>query len=476
MAPIPSRSPRDTVNNNSLALSAQLAYVAPTLMVAFLNGPIGIIQGMYAKHFGITLTTIATILLIARLFDAITDPLIGYLSDRHYNKYGSRKAFVVAGGLMVIISSYFLYVPVDPDSIDESVTVSPLYFLGCFLVFYLAWTLFEIPHLAWGSELAYSSEDKTKIYSLRTLSVIVGILLFYVVPLLPIFPGNEFTPQTLQWSAIIAGLLILPTLYCCVIYAPSKTGHTVGAPKIQQKQQLRQILGEFVRNKPFLLFIAALFLYSLGGSGMSFTLLFIFIDAYLGLGSDFALVNLIGLGIGVFMVGVWYRLANRIGKKSVMITGIFLYTLGIGLLAFLQPNNAGFTALAIVITTIHVASASLNAISPSLLADIIDYSTWKFGQDRAATYFAFFALVSKISLALGGAIGMGIAGWYGFNPAATDHSDESIAGLVLATCWIPILLMIISTAIIIRFPITSRRHAIIRKRLDNFYDSNRRLA
>ena len=93
------------------------AYVAPSVILAFLYSPMGIVQGIYAKHFGVAMTTIAAALLISRLFDAVTDPLIGFWSDHYYLKSGSRKPFVLVGGLLLVISGYCLYVPVNPEYI-----------------------------------------------------------------------------------------------------------------------------------------------------------------------------------------------------------------------------------------------------------------------------------------------------------------------------------------------------------------------
>ena len=88
-----------------------LAYALPVLPLAFLLGPMAILQGIYAKHFGLTLTTIASVLLISRVFDAVTDPIIGYYADKHRVMSGSRKPFILTGGILFIISSWFLYVP-----------------------------------------------------------------------------------------------------------------------------------------------------------------------------------------------------------------------------------------------------------------------------------------------------------------------------------------------------------------------------
>ena len=136
----------------SLTRFRLFAYALPVIPVNFLAGPLTILQGIYAKYFGLSLASIASVLLIARLFDAISDPMIGFLSDRFYARSGSRKQFVVCGGVLLILACYFLYVP--------PVDVSSVYFLGWFLAFYFAFTMFEIPHLAWASDLVSDSQGK----------------------------------------------------------------------------------------------------------------------------------------------------------------------------------------------------------------------------------------------------------------------------------------------------------------------------
>ena len=171
----------------TLSPDQYLAYIAPVMTVMLLLAPMGVLKGIYAKYFGVSLTTIAMVLLISRLFDAITDPLIGYWSDRHQAKAGTRKPFIAIGGVLFIVSSYYLYVPVDPNTVDASTSVSTAYFVIWFLLFYLAYTLFEVPHIGWAAELARSSKAKNKIYSLRNLSTLLGMLCFYFVPFLPFF-------------------------------------------------------------------------------------------------------------------------------------------------------------------------------------------------------------------------------------------------------------------------------------------------
>ncbi|MDB4309257.1 MFS transporter, partial [Porticoccaceae bacterium] len=143
--------------SNALSLGQQLTYALPVLGTIFLFGPIAIVQGIYAKYFGLSLAVIASLVLATRLLDALTDPLIGYLSDRAQAHTGTRKVFIAIGAVLFLVSAYYLFVPVDPASINKDTTVSGTYFFIAFFFFYLGLTLFDIPHLSWGAELTFSA-------------------------------------------------------------------------------------------------------------------------------------------------------------------------------------------------------------------------------------------------------------------------------------------------------------------------------
>ena len=451
-----------STEKNDMALSHYMAYVAPIIILAFLFGAAGILQGIYAKYFGVALTTIAAVLLISRLFDAVIDPIIGYWSDHHYAKTGTRKPFVVVGGVLFIVSSYFLYVPVDINALNAETSVSTAYFLSWFLLFYLAWTLLEIPHLAWGGDLATSAKAKNKLFSFRGSATWVGVLFFFLVPLLPFFPSNEFTPQTLRWAAIGAGLMMLPALYYCVKVIPDgTTPNTIKA----DRQSLWALRYEIMANTPFLIFISAFCLQGLA-AGMWGTLIFIVADVFLNLGHHFALVTVAAVSSGIASVSFWYWLANRSGKKLAWGVGALCYACGIGITGFLTPEQTGVLGLTTVLLLVYTGFTPIISLSPSLLTDIIDYGRWKFGTDYSATYFALYTLVMKTAVAIGGSIGLGIAGGFGFEPFSAEHTSEAVFGLRLAVSWLPATVMVLAVGILALVPLTTRRSHIIRCRLE----------
>lgn len=432
-----------------------VAYALPVIGSSFILGPIYLLQGIYAMYFGLSLTTIGTILLISRLFDAITDPLIGHLSDRIDN----HRLFAFWGGLSIIISAYFLLVPVDPDTIDASTKVSEAYFMVCFLAFYLTHTFFEIPHLAWGSDLAKTSTEKNSLFAWRSVFLYFGSLLFYVVPFLPLFETREITPHTLQWTAFIGGTLMLLMLAICMRTLPNK------GEKKQPRAASRWSWAMFIANKPLHLFLVA---YLLTGIvfGLSGSLFFIYVSSYLNQGNDFALVMIVSACASIVGIKCWLPLAARWGKPFTWCVGTGVMMSGIALLAVLTPDKNSFALLLTAYVVIMFGVSTTPVFAPSILSEIIDYSRWKFNTDCSATFFSLQTFMNKANFALGGALGFLVAGWYGFEPSASSHSQEAIFGLRLATIWLPIMVGMLSIVFIALIPINARRHAIIRRYLD----------
>ncbi|MDB9814818.1 MFS transporter, partial [bacterium] len=287
-----------------------LAFSSPMVGQAFFLGPMGVIQGLYAKYFGVALTTLAAVLLVGRIFDALTDPLIGYFSDRYRVRKATRKPFVLLGGLLIIPCSYFLFVP------PEDVGVA--YFMLWALLFYLSSTLLTIPMNAWGSEVGSNSVQRTTLFTAMMFVSQIGGVLFYLVPFLPMFTTTEITPETLKISVLVGAVLILPGLYCALKFVPDGPAplEETRSLKDKPKDNVFQILLIAVKyNKPFQIFMAAYMCSGLG-LGMCSALLFIYIDAYLAEGAIFAQLSILGLAGGLLLTPLAYKVVIMVGKKS----------------------------------------------------------------------------------------------------------------------------------------------------------------
>ena len=422
-------------------------------------------QGVYAKHYGLSLVDIAKVILFVRLFDAISDPVIGYLSDNYRLRHGTRKPYMIVGAVITAVGGYFLYSP--------SSDVSILYFAFWFTMIFFGFTLFEIPHLAWGGEISHDAHEKTLTYNIRTAAGYSGAILFYSIPLLPIWDTPDITPETLHFSAVISLILMLPLLYFCVKKVPdgicdrqNNDDSIIDQALVDKKSSdLPKTLRSIKDNRPLLIFLSA-FVFSGISLGMWYGLVFIYVDAYLGKGTLFAEINLIVFVIGVLSSLIWIKVAKFIGKRDTWLIAMIL-----GLVVFvmtdkLSPETVTYEQILLLLSANIICFVCVESLPQSMLSDIVDYTTLKFHIYRGSSYFSIFLFLYKGTFAIGGALGFAIVGAYGFDLTKSQHLAHEVSGLMLAMTWIPGAFAVFAMIFIAMSPISARRHRVIRRRLD----------
>lgn len=443
-----------------------LAYTTPMIGATLLMTPVAVVLGgIYAKYFGLSLTTIGMVMLMARLFDAVTDPLIGYYSDRQREKTGSRKLFILVGAVTLIPCSYFLFVP------DKGVSIT--YFSFWYIAFYLALTIFHIPYMAWANEFTENSGDKTRVFSLIYMAQQSSGALFYMLPLLPFFSTREVTPEILKVSVFLAVGFLVSGIILALKVVPNGPAHIALPTEDAQgqlvatlplSQQVTEILSELINNKPFIIFVMTFM--SLGlGIGMWYGLFFIYVDTYLKLGAEFAELSLWGMAVGALAIPVWYRLALFCGKRKTWLIGmamLLVVFLGTGML---RPGPDGLNTLFALNILMTFANGSMGVVASPMLCDVIDYGRLKDGSERSALYFSIYFLMTKVQLAIGGALAFAIVGWLGFDVQALEQTEWSLMGLRFSVSWAPTFFVLVAMVFIAMMPLTEQRMTNIRNRL-----------
>lgn len=454
-------------------LGVLAAYAAPAFSQALIHGPVNtVIQGIYGKHFGLELASIATVLLLARVFDGVTDPLIGYWSDKYRSRWGRRKPWLLVGSMVAVFACWRLYIPAGEVTFGS--------FLFWFLLAYFGWTLSEIPYRAWLAEISTDYHERTRLATWRTFARYMGFLAFYGVPFLPMFATTEFTPETLEvtaWLAAIA-LPLTAVIACYVVptHAASLTGEassaveedSPGDPVPGAPTPATLSAGETLRsvwaNRPLRLFLV---IYAISGiaTGSAFGSLFFFVDSHLQLGAALALLFVLGSPIGAAAMPFWSALAARIGKQRTWAIASVMSASAMAMHLLIPAGPDGELMLYVCFGLVFVASSVGVVMPAALLADVVDYGRLKFGQDYAGTYFAVQTMIEKAVEGLGVALGLAIASSFGFDPTASEQSASGSLGLMLAFPIVPAIFTCLTVPFIWRFPIDARRHRIIMRRL-----------
>ncbi len=428
------------------------AYAAPLVPIWMLHTPaLSILPGLYATVSGIDLATIGAILVFSRILDGITDPLIGLLSDRTRSALGRRKPWIIAGGILCMVGVWFWFRP-GPNT-------GATYFLLASIVVYIGWTMVEIPHGAWLSELTGDYDERAHIAGIRTTAIYLGYVLFWLGPFLWIFPTTEMTPDvTALLSIIVIGLIAL-TMIWAVAAVPA------GQQKSTETPDLKAAFSGLVHNKPLRVY-AAIMLSAWLASGMVAGLYFFFVTTYLAIPDKFPHVGLAVAAIGFASSSFWGWAGARLGKHRMLAICNLSTVLTLAAMALIRPGPYAFTALLVVFSLSALFTAGSTVAYYALMADVVDYDTLKTRRNNAGNYYALITLFQKVGLGAGAGVALTVSALFGFD--ALGHNDGwALAGFFIAFLGIPIALNLVATVMAMLFPITRRRHEIIRKRLES---------
>lgn len=429
------------------------AYSAPTFAEQVMLAPIwGILPALYAEHTSVTLGAIGAIFLVARLFDAVTDPIVGYLSDITRSRFGPRKPWILAGAILSALSVYFLYVPLQESG--------STYFFVWIMALFLGWTMLMIPYNAWAVELTGNYQERASLFAWRNAFGGAGGLLFILSPvLLQYWTGNtEFTFDVMRVLSIVLLVALPVSVAIALRYVPQGSQVAIERPSI------RGLLESLRKNRVMWLFICITLSAGLA-QGAFVSLQFIYISSYLQLGAYISLLGVAQFSIHLASIPVWLFFVRRYGKHLPWALSSFAMAVTAPVLLILPPGQASLVPMVAISIVAGFLSAS-NAVSPqSILADIIDYDTLKTGVNRAGNYFAFLTFLSKATTGFGSGIGLMIVGVFGFTPGAENSALATNAFLAVIAVG-PALLGIITGLLILQYPLGQRSQEIIRKRIE----------
>jgi len=434
------------------------AYGAPGFPVAILAlATYAFIPTLYTQTMGLSLIAVTVVLMGTRLLDAVTDPLIGYLSDHTTGRLGRRKPYIIASVPLLVISVWILYVPGESVSIFELALWASLMTIG--------WTLLTLPHNSWGAELSGNYHARTYLTGARQIYGLIGTIVAGLIPFLvqQLVPDSTMKDQTF-WLAV-AFVVALPLMVLIVTTrVPDTENLTV------ERKPMREGIRIALANKPFRRLITAFFV-NAASNGIPVTLFLFFITHQLGMQDRQGEFLMAYFGAGLLAIPFWVFVSRSIGKHRAwciaMLTAcaVFIWTP-----ILVGPGDYAIY-MAITVLSGFAVGADLT-LPGSLQADVIDLDTLESGEQRTGIFFAAWGLASKLALAAA----LGLA-WVPliiveFQPdkvsaaGQTLNSDLQVATLAWTYALGPVLLKLIPIAMMWNFPLSEEDQRKIRAEVE----------
>lgn len=443
-------------NTSALSRWTVTAYGLPAFAFAMLLlPPYVLLPVFYSQNMGLSLQMVGYVVVACRLLDAVTDPVIGYLSDRTRSGFGRRRIWIVTAVPFTVFSVLMLFVP--PSQTDI------VWFAAGMAGLTLAWTMLLLPYSAWGAELSDDYNTRTNIVGVREGFGLAGTLVVVSIP--AAMTAFGIVDPRLHMNAVgyTIVLAIVLTVAVALMNVPD-TGHA--APKDERTPFQ---LGAVFANKPFVRLLLAYLVNSFANS-LPATLFILFVGHVLGLQDMYGPLLLAYFLSAMLAIPAWLAVSRVVGKHRTWCVSMMLASVVFSMTPFVVSAGEIYPFLVITILTGIAAGADF-AIPSAIQADVIDLDTLNTGQNRAGLFFAIWGVVTKLSFALA-ALAFPLLELQGFNASAFDaggrsaNSQEAITLLVMLYAVVPVVLKAGALMLVWSFPIGRDEQVAIRQKIE----------
>ena len=436
----------------------KIAYAAPAYALAVIGIPVYVyMPKFYTDVVGINVAMLGYILFSVRIFDAVTDPVIGYLSDRTVTRFGRRRPYIAVGSFFIAAAMFLLFNPPQAGPLVETVWFGVLIY-----ALFLFWTIVTVPYEALGPEITFDYHERTTLFGLRDGFLIAGTLAAASSPALIQWlfdlsddPAGE--RAKFFWMAVLYVPLLVGTALWCVFAIKERESP---APP----NALRLVTGfrQVTRNRPFMILLTA-YTISAIGNNLPATLILFYVQYVLQ--SSLADLFLIEYFVtGIIFLPAWIWVSHRTGKKAAWLASMAVNSGAFVGVFFLGPGDEVLYGVLVFLSGIGFGATL--AIPSAIQADVIDYDELLTGERREGQYIGLWSIAKKMAAAVGIGAGLYLLGMAGYVPNA-EQTETVRLMLRILYALVPSVLNLVGLIIATAYPIDDAMHAGIRQSIED---------
>lgn len=404
---------------------------------------------------GLSAMFAGVIISLGIFWDAITDPIIGGLSDNLKSKHGRRRPLIIGGALPFVIISVLLFT--DWGFSDP---VAKVYFLVLVLLYYTAQTVLDISSSALGSEMTLDYDERSTLATYKNYFGLMATVAISPTLVLVAYFGGWFENSSFGWSLTIGIYMVIALIFILILWRTTK-GYERHKESAISEFSFADIK-ELFKNKAFRI-VAIIFSVAIFANTINYSIQVFYFTNYVKMTEgQIATVTLVfGVSsiIGAWVIDIFMK---KFGKKLAWVIGVG--SEGIVLMAmvglFITPGQIEMVYVLVVLMA--VGNAAVYQVPWAMIPDCVDVTELSTEKRMDGMIFGIVAFLQKSS----GALGAGFLGvlltWVGYNEAAVQ-SAESISGIKNIFGYLVGFLYIFIAIIAFKYPLSKEKHDKVRK-------------
>jgi len=397
----------------------KFAYGLGDLAINIGFGAIGFYMTWFIVNVGgISPKNAITVITASKLWDAISDYIMGRISDKTKSRWGRRRPYIIFGAIPMAVCFVLLWIV--PSS---SQTVNLIYFIIMYILYNTTFTIVAVPYNALLPELTSNYNERGSISGFKMGSSFVGTLIGAAgIPLIvwTLLPAQSSEYLTNKTNFPITALLLAVVLMSVLFVTGAGTKERIVVAGTENSDGLFKTLLSFMKLKEFRI-VMGMFLFNMIGFDVIMATIAFFFGDVLHVNGDIQTIFMaIPLVFAVIAAPFWVFVMHKIGKKKAYISSAIYFIVAM-LICLVIPevnNDIGRMVLLGVVTAVIGIGISASQVIPwAMLPDVIEIDEYKNGIRREGAFYGISTFLYKIASALAIAVVLFIISWFGYKEA-----------------------------------------------------------
>jgi GPH family glycoside/pentoside/hexuronide:cation symporter len=426
-------------DSQDVPLKTMVGWGIGSLAIATLYNTTNMLLLRYlVDYVGIAAALASTLIAFSKVYDTVTDPLMGVITDRTKSSLGRRRPWLFVGSFLCAIALPLLFI--TPQGMSDPVLITWVVF-G--LLFYAsAYTVFSVPYMAMPAEMTDDPHQRSVIFSWRVKAIAVGqVVAGGGAPALIVYFGAG--QQGHAGMSLVLGAIILVSALLSFRYTrDARALPMVTSEKPQFREQLRSLLAD--KNLVWLLNAKMVHLVAVAFGASSFAF---FTLRVLGLPDTYLSLIIVSSTVGILASAPpLTKLSRHIGKQNTYSMSVAIYAVVHIWWYFATPDDGVFL-MGLRGLIMGVGGSGMMLMAQSLLSDVMADDRTRTGNSREGVYAGLYTTIEKFSYAVGIAIVgvlLGSAGYIEGNAAGIDQPQSALDVIRLSVSFIPAGLAILA--------------------------------
>ena len=463
---------KEIIDDSKIPISQKIIFGAGMLGNQMFPAALGIFMVVLVEGLGLNPILWGVLFFLPRMLDAITDPIMGFISDNTNSRWGRRRPYIFIGSIVAGLSFIGMW-QIYPEN---GQLYNFYYFLGFSLIFYLGLTIFSTPYVAMGYEMSPDYHERTR---LMAVAQWIGQWAWVIVPWFwVIIYDNALFDNSTSGARELAIWVGIFCLILCLI--PALFGKTQKTPENLEKisrekigENIKKIfvgLIETFKHKPFRkLCIATFFVFNAFNTVAAFSF---FIIVYYMFNGDPGLAGtwpawfgtISALSTCFLVIPIITFLSQKLGKKNTFLLSQFISLIGYVMFFWaFQPDNPYYMFIPLPLFAFGIGG--LFTLMMSMTADVCDLDELKYGIRREGTFGAVYWWMVKVGFAVAGLLSGIILSVVGFDQSIAQQTPETLNGLLAAYVIVPMIGTIAAIWIMKDYDLDEKKANEIREQL-----------